>query len=306
MRWDREVDVVSVGSGAGGLASAIVAVDAGQTVFVAHTGPPPEAVAPPRLTIPGRLNVPGRLNIEVSDVETNAYLDAVTEVLHSARPDTPPVDVPLRVVADPPSFRSCTPHRNVVEPFVGARLGQWAAECVAASHCLVYSHVTRRNLTTMRAESGEKFETAVVGVLAPGIPRDGRSIADWLSRQAQTRGVDVHRDSTLERLVFESGQVVGAVVRTPQGPCAVAARAGVVVTAAGASDAIAPVAASGPLQVCVVSRTASRFARLELMTRVRVSGRAVASSAPRSHGLNARAKCHTVPPGQLHDGGCEL
>jgi hypothetical protein len=39
MRWDETVDVVYVGSGAGGLATPIVAVDAGQMAFVADSGP---------------------------------------------------------------------------------------------------------------------------------------------------------------------------------------------------------------------------------------------------------------------------
>lgn len=302
MHWDHEVDLVSVGSGAGGLAAAIAAADAGQTVFVAQLAPRgPQYGHPPGA--PSR-----RLRIEVADAQTSAYLDAVTEIL-PGRPHARPVDVPVRVVRDAkPLAHGCNPRRNTVASFVGARLGQWTAECLAASHCAVYSQVTDRNMTAMRSEDGDKFEAAVVGSLSPGVPHDGRAIADWLADQARSRAVDVHPAAALDRLVFEDGRVVGAVVRTQDGTCAVAARRGLVVSTGGLPGPVDGdrLSAPTPVQVCLVSRIAGRFARLELLARPRVTGRAPASSAPRSQRLNSRARCHPVWPGQLHDDGAEL
>lgn len=295
MEWDHEVDLVSVGSGAGGLATAIVAADDGQTVFVAQSTDLEQRAR-------------HRFGVEVSDSETNTYFDAVTEVAATARPETMGSDLPLRLVAGAvPVTLGCTRRRHTVEPFVGARLGDWAADCVVASHGVLYSHVTDRNMTTMRSSGGEKFEAAVVGALGPDVSGGGWAIDDWLAAQARSRGISVHTNSCLERLVFDDGRVVGAVMMTPDGVCAVSARRGVVVATAGhgGGTVAAPIPADTSVQVCVVSKTASRFGRVELLARPRVAGRAVVPPGQnrqlRSHKLNSRA-CHRISPGQLRDG----
>lgn len=291
MQWDHEVDLVSVGSGAGGLATAIVAVDGGETVFVAQS----------------RRWSPYRLGVEVSDHETNTYLDAVTDVARTARANARGVDLPVRLVdVAVPGSLSCN-RRGVVEPFVGAHLGNWAADCLAAPHAVLYSRVTDRHMALVRSISGGNIEAAVVGSLDPD--RDGWVIDDWLSAQAQRRGIDVHEDSSLERLVFVDGRVVGAVVMTPDGPCAVAARRGVVVASGrhcvggAAADRMS---VETPLQVCVVSQIASRFGRVELLARPRAGSRLAPTRQnrqPRSRKLSSRVRCHGIAPGQVHDGG---
>ena len=291
MQWDHEVDLVSVGSGAGGLATAIVAVDGGETVFVAQS----------------RRRGAYRFGIEVSDHDTNTYLDAVTEVARTARAHARSADLPVRMVdAVPPGGLGCN-RRGVVEPFVGADLGNWAADCVAAPHSVLYSRVTDRHMAPVRSVSGEKIEAAVIGSL--DADRDEWAIDDWLSAQAKTRGIDVHEDSSLERLVFVDGRVVGAVVMTPDGLCAVSGRRGVVVASGthrlgGAAADRTP--AQTPLQVCVVSKTASRFGRVELLARPRAgSGLAFTQQhrQARSRRLSSRVRCHGIAPGQVHDGG---
>jgi FAD binding domain len=297
MQWDHEVDIVSVGSGAGALATAIVAVDGGQTVFVAQSAGP------------GR-RCRSRFGIDVSDGETNAYLDAVTEVVETAgfgtaMPDSPEPDLPVRVVADAvPVSLGCHGRRDMVEPFVGARLSGWAADCATAGHGVLYTRVTSRDMTTMRSSSGEKFEAAVVG----SVDRcGGGSVIEWLSAQARGRGIDVW-DGSLERLVFDDGQVVGAVVATPDGACAVSARRGVVLAAGGGAADRLP--GQAPVRVSVVSKTASRFGRVELLAAEfagsRLAGWTVQRSAPdrrlRSRRLTSRARCSSISGGQLRDG----
>ena len=294
MQWDHEVDLVSVGSGVGGLATAIVAVDLGQTVFVAQSGA-------------GGQRSPSRLGIEVSDQETNSYLDAVTEVAGTARASAS-VDLPVRLVADAgPGTINCHSRRGAVEPFVGARLGDWAADCVAAQYGVLYNRVTERHMTTLRSHSGERFEAAVIGSL--GADRGGWVIDDWLTAQAKSRGMEVHEDSRLERLVFDDGRLVGAVVMTPDGRCAVSGRRAVVVSTGGhcaGCTAADRVSVESPVQVCVVSKTASRFGRLELLARPGAGSKLLRTQQirrTRSHKLNSRATCHSIAPGQLHDGG---
>ena len=105
----------------------------------------------------------GRLGVNVPDAETNEYLDVVTENLAPFTRCGRDVDVPIGVVGDPLPIGSCRRGRTVVEPFVGARLADWAARCA----------------------SGEQFEAAVIGSLDPGGRLHGSAIADWLSTLAQ-------------------------------------------------------------------------------------------------------------------------
>ncbi|MDQ2637318.1 MAG: FAD-binding protein, partial [Actinomycetota bacterium] len=98
----------------------------------------------------------------------------------------------------------------------------------------------------------------------------GASVHHWLRAQARDRRIEAHADSVLQRIVFEEGAVVGAVFTTPEGPLAVRARHGVTVTAGGAhfgstgSDRLP--AGDTELRVCLVSKHASRFGRVELLT----------------------------------------
>lgn len=194
-------------------------MDAGQTAFVAHSGP-------------SMTGMDGRLGVNVPDAETNEYLNAVTENLAPFTRCGRDVDVPIRVVDDPLSIGSCRRGRTVVEPFLGARLTDWAARCVTARYGLLYSYVTGRHMAPMRSRDGEQFEVAVSGSLDSGGRLHGSAIADWLSTQAKDRGIDVHVASPLLLLVFEDGRCrssayPAAVLFTPSRPSASAwSRAG--------------------------------------------------------------------------------
>jgi hypothetical protein len=85
--------------------------------------------------------------------------------------------------------------------------------------------------------------------------------------QARERDIEVETSSTLERIVFEEGVIVGVVLTTPDGPHAVRTRAGVTFAPhdqdVGCYEEAAT--AGDRLQVCLVGKTASRFGRVELM-----------------------------------------
>ncbi len=104
-----------------------------------------------------------------------------------------------------------------IEPFVGSRLRDWAASCLASPYGFLYSRVCERNAVTMRSSRGETFEVAAIGSieLGPDLPKV--VLADWLSARARDRGIEVCTDSPLRRLVFEGGRVLGAVLDTPSG-----------------------------------------------------------------------------------------
>jgi FAD binding domain len=258
LEWDLAVDFVCVGAGPGGLAAAIVAVDAGASAFVANFGRPLES----------RANLIDALGIEVADLETSAYLAALIEDMDqpTASDDT----VPVLAAGELVPFTNKKPgKRDQVPPFFGGRLGDWAADCVASPFGVVYSRVITDATTPKRSRSGAMVEVAQLGLIeiepdAPAPPLD-----QWLSATARTRGVDVAEQSQFRRLVFEDGRIVGAIFDTPTATLAVEARHGVMLAcdANGNQPARATpglVRQPTTAEVCLVREPLSRFSRIEL------------------------------------------
>lgn len=262
MMWDDEVDLVCTGSGVGGLASAIAAVDAGFEVFLARSGVEGTDASRGGVT----RGHPWLCN-DLLDEETNDYFTALSGDLRSLRQRARDADVSIRVVQDDPSVDP----RRALEPFFGARLKDWAARCLVSPYGFMYSRVSDRGTTTMRTRGGEAIEVTVVGSIEPDTEIGaGSALTEWLNAQAYERDLPVSRACPLQRIVFEEGDVVGAVFATPDGPLAVRARRGVTVATGGLQmNAATPppnLADHGPMQVCLVSQTASRFGRVELLT----------------------------------------
>ncbi len=117
-----------------------------------------------------------------------------------------------------------------------------------------------------------------IGSMAPDPGDIVGSVLEWLDTEARLRGVDVEPVTRFERLVFEEGQVIGAVFTTSDGLFAVRARHGVLLCRAGFPDrraSPAPEAADSVLGVALVSKAASRFGRVELLTSDPAVARAV-------------------------------
>jgi FAD binding domain len=95
-------------------------------------------------------------------------------------------------------------------------------------------------------------------------------VLEWLDAQVLDRGIEIQHATSLDRLVFEEGAVVGAEFTTPGGTIAVRARHGVMVAGGGPSAALATGQAlpgdDAQLRLCLVGQTASRFGRVELLT----------------------------------------
>jgi hypothetical protein len=124
--------------------------------------------------------------------------------------------------------------------------------------------------TTLRTVDGESLEVAEIGSITADPANVGGSVLDWLTAQARDRHIEIHPATSLQRIVFEEGDVVGAVFTTPDGPLAVRARHGVTVAGGGPQITVPagqPLPADGAaLRVCLVGQTASRFGRVELLT----------------------------------------
>ncbi len=272
MEWDEVVDVVCTGSGVAGLASAISVVDIGGEVFVA--GSRGDLAASSARVRPRSDRLHPWLGVDVGDSETNEYFAALSSDLGPLSRSAWDVDVPIRVVREPVSVDS----RGTVAPFIGSRLRDWAARCLSSPYGYLYTRVSDLRSTTMHSSDGEVIEVAEIGSMTPAPDDVGASVFDWLTTQARDRRIEVRPGSSLQRMVFEEGAVVGAVFTTPDGPLAVRARHGVIVATGGPQLSTAArhqLAGDAALRVCLVSQTASRFGRVELLT-----SEALAQSAP--------------------------
>ena len=262
LEWDLAVDFVCVGAGAGGLAAAIVAVDAGASAFVASFGRP--------LDGPARSRLDRTLGIEVADRETTGYLTSLTEDLEPSESD---VDVPVLVAGELIPVSTKKPgKKDQVPPFFGGRLGDWAAECVASPVGVVYSRVITDATAPRRSRSGAMVEVARIGSLELDPDAPAPALDRWLSSAATDRGIDVHDEIRLQRLVFEDGQVVGAVFDTPTATLAVQAKHGVMLACDVygtniATPVVSSVLAPTTAEVCLVREPLSRFSRIELHVR---------------------------------------
>jgi FAD binding domain len=262
LEWDLAVDFVCVGAGAGGLAAAIVAVDAGASAFVASFGRPLDGTSRNRLET--------TLGSAVGDRETNGYMTSLTEDLE---PSESGEDVPVLVAGDLIPVSTKKPgKKDQVPPFFGGRLGEWAAMCVASPFGVVYSRVITDATCPKRSRSGAMVEVARIGSLELDPDAPAPALDRWLSSAASDRGIDVHDEIWLQHLVFEDGQVVGAVFDTPTATLAVRATNGVMLACDAdgtniATPALSSVPAPTTAEVCLVREPLSRFSRLELHVR---------------------------------------
>jgi hypothetical protein len=257
MMWDDEFDVICCGTGFGVLACAVAAADAELDVLVAQPGVEnrhggDDADAP--LLGPG-----------IEDPETREYFDALSADAGSLPPGPGDVELTIRSVTDLTPARPGAP----IAPFYGARLRDWAVECLQSPYGVLYSRLTDRETKAMKTQSGQEIEVKVVGSLTPG--NGAVSALDkWLITQTRDRGIPTSENSTLERIVFEEGEIVGVVLNTPEGPRAIRVWHGIAVATASrqsvpASGALPLDGPGDELQVGLVGYSASRFARVELL-----------------------------------------
>ena len=284
MIWDEEVDVVCTGSGVAGLANAISTVDVGGDVFVADSSGDRAGVTSARARV-DRLHP--WLGVDVGDPETNDYFAALSSDLGPLSTSTWDVDVPIRVVRQPVRVDSGV----TVAPFVGARLREWASRCLASPYGYVNTRLRDWQSTALHTADGEMIEVAEIGTMSPEPGNVGGSVYEWLTARAHERGIGVHPGSSLQRIVFEDGAVLGAVFSTPDGPRTIRARHGVTVATGGPQISTAAQdrlpAADTTLRVCLVGQTASRFGRVELLTSEPLAQSATSTCRPANHQLHA-------------------
>jgi hypothetical protein len=258
-KWDREVDLVSIGAGVGGLAGAIATVDAGCDVLVADA-PPVRVNRGSGVVTRRRVQACGWLITEATDAETADYFAEFAAWVPGSAYVARDVPVPTRVVS--------AVREGEIEPFIGSRLSDWAR---------AVPHVALRHAPLPRLRQGGPHD-------ASSRRRDRRGVADRLDRLARrhgragTAGLDgrpgaqsrrgradrcatapagVRRRTRRRRRVRHTGWTHGGAC--PQGisvaPTEHEGSAGEPVGGVGGEQR----------QVCLVGRTASRFGRVEIL-----------------------------------------
>ncbi|WP_142239818.1 hypothetical protein [Mycobacterium sp. ST-F2] len=305
MDWDAEVDVLCVGAGIGGLATAIAAVDAGADVMVtgalhvddrrwvrgdeAHdtslgaiidsridafgvprgvaVDEPAEEPAPPAAP---EIAEPAELDSCEQLDATAVYFAAVSAEVDPAAEAHPATARPVAARTVRELTESEAQSRSV-ETFFGAELLDWARVCLDSATGALYSTVRGWSADTVRDSSDTTLRIAPLGgVIEWNADKGPADLFDWLAAAAAQRDIAVESVSTLAQLIFEDRRIIGAELNTPEGPYFVRARHSVVISPdfTGTGESVAAAAAdAGPLEVCIVGRPASRFAQVELVAR---------------------------------------
>lgn len=269
-QWDLEVDVVCIGAEGAVLAAGLVAANAGMDTYLGVTD-----------TSDGGGDLATPLGYRGGDGQTTRHL-AGFDYAFGGSGGRAHNFWPVRAVEDVAPPRS--QRRGAIEPFFGAALEQWAYRCAAAPHGIVYDRVSRRQMTEMRSARGEKIEAAIIGSvdLSPGVP--ALSLTRWLRIRAAEADLSPEREVRLVKLIFEDDGVAGALVDTRDGVLAVRATENLVIGVGepAATRTYPLVSATDPVtvNVCLVSKAASRFGELEIVTATGDDNRLLFVDAP--------------------------
>jgi hypothetical protein len=168
---------------------------------------------------------------------------------------------------DESTLASAAKYASSIAPFYGHDLLRWTRACLTSPYGVLCSRISIVGAKEMILKTGDGIEVGVAPM--PDHPLDS-SLFTWMLAQARRRGVEMRSVSPLQRLIFEDGEVMGAVFEDCSGPRTVYARRGVVLsTGRGRTDSsppLPPASSSTNSRLGLVSAVASRFGRLEILT----------------------------------------
>lgn len=259
------VDILCIGSGSAALAAAVSAVDRGMTVFVA--GAPVQRQVKPEPTDAWPSVLQKRWGATYLDRSTTAYLDELTLGLGRPTGFSSRGDLPINVVRN--AQRADGSRRGWIPPFRGTELSRWVRDCLSSPFGMLLSHPYSSMMTELQLRDGGLIRAGVIAKL-PEAGSPTTTLHEWLTAMARDRNLGVHDAAPIQRLLVNDGTLVGAVLGTPEGDRHIRARRGVIVGTGRQTNESAPLPTDEGAALCVVSRTASRFARLEVLTGVSV------------------------------------
>ena len=269
--WDREVDILVVGSGAGGMLSALVAASHGADVLIvekARLWGGTSATSGAGIWIPGSdvaraagfednlddafTYVRGLSADNVPDANIRAYVDHAAPMLRWVMANTP-----VQYMAFPyPDYHAENPggsptgwRTHLPLPLDGKSLGadirtQRFPSPAASLFGYLNWHFTETYELLYRAKGWMKNLTVNMARYWLDWPfrftsrKDrrltlGNALTGGLRMALNRQGVPLWLDAPLKELVREGGRVVGAVVERDGKPCRIGARKGVVLAAGG-------------------------------------------------------------------------
>src|SRR3984957_16338103 len=256
MNLDRQVDVLCVGSGAGGLSAAITAAEAGMRALVVEKDDNAGGVQAlssgrvwPRATHPPRPPGIGETRSEFTHYLDNLsqglavpamrdmFIDRGNEALHFLAER---IGIPFMVVRDLPDYfyprvsGSRAEGRYIeVKPIADSLLGEWAAKYGTSPYGAGYSYTTSNEWVAMQVRNGRFIGDCLQEHLAADERCAGAGLAAWLVKAALDRKVDVLLETPATQLVCEDGRVMGAVVATARGEQRIRATRGIVLATSG-------------------------------------------------------------------------
>lgn len=255
MTWDITVDVLCVGSGAGGLAAAITAAHADAKVLVVEkdnriggvTG-----ISSGQCWVGGN-SLAAEAGIPDSKEETNQYLEHLSQGLGEADLRTVFIDegnkvidflreqigIPFKVVKGYPDYyypavKGSKPSGRYleVEPFCAKELGDWAERCIVTSYGHHYAYSTSQEWVDHQAGVAPVWER-----LEQHLNNDercaGAGLAAHMLKAALDRNVEFWLESAATQLISDQGEVIGAIIATKEGDRRVRAKRGVLLATGG-------------------------------------------------------------------------
>lgn len=232
--WDETVDVLCIGDGPGSLAYGIFCAASDLDVLI----------------------------IESTELDPLAvqWRAAMAEDLADGVPD-PRLGL---IHAEPVSVATIN-DRTTLEPFVGERLRQWSAHCLASPFGVMFSHVPE--LDPMRTADGGSFTAGVAGSYRCAADAPGPDLVHWLRERAE--GLYAPADDRVAETVMADGRIAGVILKTDDGPRRVGVACGVAVAVGTAPHQWPqqPELAGHTVDVAVIGRPAGRFATVGLLAR---------------------------------------
>jgi 3-oxosteroid 1-dehydrogenase len=256
MVWDREVDVLCVGSGAGGLCAAITAADTGAAVLVVEKDTQAggvQALSSGQIWL-GATHFQSELGIGETRAEFAGYLNNLSQGLalpamrdmfidggnEALRFLAERIGIPFEVIRDLPDYfyprvpGSRAEGRYIeVKPFPAHSLGPWAAKCGTSPYGAGYSYTTSNEWVAMQVRNGRFIGDCLQDHVAADERCAGAGLAAWLLKAALDRKVEVLLETPATQLVCEDGRVKGAVVATARGEQRIRAKRGIVLATSG-------------------------------------------------------------------------
>lgn len=258
--WHVTVDVLCVGSGAGGLSAAITAAEAGAKVLVVEKDDKAGGVTgiSSGQCWVGNNSLAEAANIPDSREATLAYLQHLSQGLADLTLQAQFVDdsvttidylcqnigIPFRVVKDYPDYyypavtgAKASGRYLEVAPVAASILGDWADKCIVTSYGEGYAYTTSQEWVDHQQGFLSGDAKPIWECLAEHMSKDercaGAGLAVHLLKACLDRQVDIWLQSPAVRLIVENNQLLGAVVATPEGDRNVRAKSGVLLATSG-------------------------------------------------------------------------